>query len=253
MKKLMLIFMLILSTLSFAAKKLYVGTNAEFKPYEYLEGDKMVGFDIDLMEAVAKEMGYEVHWVNMGFDGLLPALQMKKIDAVIAGMGQTPERKKAVEFSMPYLGSVKDEHYVIVNEKSTMTKKEELAGKDVGVQIGTIQEEFTIELGGKPKIYNAWTGALMDLQQQKIDAVIIADVSAEAYLKNMKGLKKIDVVIDDEPGASIAFRKGEVQMAEAATAAILKLQDNGEYVKILEKYFPEKVEEFLTAQKNKNN
>lgn len=251
MKKLILTFMLILSTLSFAAKKLYVGTNAEFKPYEYLEGDKIVGFDVELMEAVAKEMGYDVHWVNMGFDGLLPALQLKKIDAVIAGMGQTPERKKAVEFSMPYMNTVKGEHYVIVNEKSPLTKKEQLAGKEVGVQIGTIQEEFTVNLGGKPKIYNAWTGALMDLQQEKIDAVIIADVSANAYLKNMKGLKKIDVVIDNEPGASIAFRKGEVEMAKAATAAILKLQENGEYVKILEKYFPEKVEEFLNFQKNK--
>ena len=91
----------------------------------------------------------------------------------------------------------------------------------------------------------------MDLQQNKISGVIIADVSAEAYLKNMTGLKKIDVVIDNEPGASIAFRKGETELAEAASKAILKLQDNGEYLKILEKYFPEKVEEFLTYQKNK--
>lgn len=251
MKKLILLFMILISSFAFGAKKLYVGTNAEFKPYEYLEGDKLVGFDIELMEAIAKDMGYDVHWVNMGFDGLLPALQMKKVDAVIAGMSQTPERKKAVDFSIPYMNSVKGEHYVIVNENSTMTKKEELKGKKVGVQIGTIQEEFTLALGGIPQLYNAWTGALMDLQQDKIAGVIIADVSAEAYLKNMTGLKKIDVVIDNEPGASIAFRKGETELAEAASKAILKLQDNGEYLKILQKYFPEKVEEFLTYQKNK--
>ena len=113
--------MIILSTLSFAAKKLYVGTNAEFKPYEYLEGDKITGFDIDFMNAIGKEIGYEVQWVNMGFDGLLPALQMNKVDAVIAGMSQTPERQKAVDFSMPYMFT-KSEHYVIVKENISIVK-----------------------------------------------------------------------------------------------------------------------------------
>ena len=116
MKKVILFLMLILSSLSFAAKKLYVGTNAEFAPYEYLENGKMVGFDIELMDAIGEELGYEIVWSNMSFDGLLPALQMKKIDAVIAGMSQTPERQKAVTFSMPYLLFSSDEHYVIVNE-----------------------------------------------------------------------------------------------------------------------------------------
>ena len=243
MKKLIILFMMILSTLSFAAKKLYVGTNAEFKPYEYLEGDKITGFDIDFMDAIGKEIGYEVHWVNMGFDGLLPALQMKKVDAVIAGMSQTPERQKAVDFSMPYMFT-KSEHYVIVNENSPIVKKEELKDKKVGVQIGTIQEEFTIALGGIPQIYNAWTGALMDLQQDKISAVIIADVSGNAYLENMKGLKKVDIVIDSQPGASIAFRKGETDLVKAVNEAILKLRDDGTYRQLLEKYFPERAEEF---------
>lgn len=248
MKKLIILFMMIISTLSFAGKKLYVGTNAEFKPYEYLEGDKITGFDIDFMDAIGKEIGYEVHWVNMGFDGLLPALQMKKVDAVIAGMSQTPERQKAVDFSMPYMFT-KSEHYIIVNENSTIVKKEELKDKKVGVQIGTIQEEFTIALGGIPQIYNAWTGALMDLQQDKISAVIIADVSGNAYLENMKGLKKVDIVVDSQPGASIAFRKGETDLVKAVNEAILKLRDDGTYLQLLEKYFPERAEEFKEAFK----
>ena len=248
MKKLILLLMIILSTLSFAAKKLYVGTNAEFKPYEYLEGDKITGFDIDFMNAIGKEIGYEVQWVNMGFDGLLPALQMNKVDSVIAGMSQTPERQKAVDFSMPYMFT-KSEHYVIVNENSPIVKKEELKDKKVGVQIGTIQEEFTIALGGIPQIYNAWTGALMDLQQDKISAVIIADVSGNAYLANMKGLKKVDVVIDNQPGASIAFRKGETELVKSVNEAILKLRDDGTYLQLLEKYFPERAEDFKKAFK----
>lgn len=250
MKKVILFLMLVLSSLSFAAKKLYVGTNAEFMPYEYLENGKMVGFDIELMDAIGKELGYEIVWNNMSFDGLLPALQMKKIDAVIAGMAQTPERQKAVTFSMPYLLVSSDEHYVIVNENSSFTKKEELKGKKVGVQMGTIQEEFTVQLGGIPQLYNSWTGALMDLQNNKIDAVIIADVTGDEYLKVMKGIKKVDVVIDTQPGASIALRKGETELAEKINQAILTLDKNGTYLEILKKYFPDKVEKYneLKAQ-----
>lgn len=251
MKKVILLLMLVLSSLSFSAKKLYVGTNAEFMPYEYLENGKMVGFDIDLMEAIGKELGYEIVWSNMGFDGLLPALQMKKIDAVIAGMSQTPERQKAVTFSMPYMLVSSDEHFVIVNENSPLVKKEELKGKKVGVQIGTIQEEFAKELGATPQLYNSWTGALMDLQNNKIDAVIIADVTGEEYLKSMSDLKKVDVVIDTQPGASIALRKGETKLAEQINQAILKLDNDGTYLQILQKYFPDKVEKYKSLKENK--
>lgn len=251
MKKVILFLMLVLSSLSFSAKKLYVGTNAEFMPYEYLENGKMVGFDIDLMNAIGKELGYEIVWSNMGFDGLLPALQMKKIDAVIAGMSQTPERQKAVTFSMPYLLVSSDEHYVIVNENSTLQKKEELKGKKVGVQIGTMQEEFAKNLGAIPQLYNSWTGALMDLQNNKIDAVIIADVTGKEYLKSMSGIKKVDVVVDTQPGASIALRKGETKLAEDINKAILALDEKGEYVKILQKYFPDKVEKYNELKGNK--
>lgn len=249
MKKLVIILTLLLSTFAFGTKKLYVGTNAEFAPYEYLENGKMVGFDIDLMNAIGKELGYEIVWQNMSFDGLLPALQMKKIDAVIAGMSQTPERKKAVSFSMPYLLVSSDEHYVIVNENSSLSKKEELKGKKVGVQIGTMQEQFTIDLGGIPQLYNSWTGALMDLQNNKIDAVIIADVTGQEYLKTMKNLKKVDVIIDKQPGASVAVRKNETKLAEDINKAILKLDANGEYVKILQKYFPDKVAKYNQLKK----
>lgn len=252
MKKVILFLMLILSSLSFAAKKLYVGTNAEFAPYEYLENGKMVGFDIELMDAIGEELGYEIVWSNMSFDGLLPALQMKKIDAVIAGMSQTPERQKAVTFSMPYLLFSSDEHYVIVNEESSYVKKEELNGKKIGVQIGTMQEEFAKDLGGLPQLYNSWTGALMDLQQNKIDTVIIADVSGEEYLKTMKGIKKIDVVEENFPGASIALRKGETELAEQINQAILKIDAEGKYLEILKKYFPDKLDNY-DAYKKANN
>jgi len=236
MKKIITILMLILSTLSFAAKKLYVGTNAEFKPYEYLENNKMVGFDIELMELL--------------FDGLLPALQMKKIDAVIAGMSATPEREKAVSFSIPYI-FFEGGHSVIVNNKSTFKKKEDLKGKTIGVQLGSIQEQFAKDNGSVPKLYNNFTEALLDLQNQKIDAVIIAEVSANEYLKTMKGIKKIDTIKDKLPNASIAFRKVDSKLAKEFSDAILKLKNSPEYAKLVKKYFPEHYDNFIANQKKK--
>lgn len=99
MKKLfcavMLLLMGIVGSVSFAKenKVLYVGTNAEFQPFEYLENGKIVGFDVELMEEIAKLMGKEIEWKNIAFDGLLPALQAKKLDVIIAGMTATEERK----------------------------------------------------------------------------------------------------------------------------------------------------------------
>lgn len=250
MKKIITLFMLLLSTLSFSAKKLYVGTNAEFKPYEYIEGNEMVGFDIDLMNKLGEELGYEIKWVNMNFDGLLPALQLKKIDAVIAGMAQTPERQKAVSFSEPYI-FFKAGHLVLVNEKSSYKSKEDLKGKTAGVQMGTIQEQFAIDNGIKPKLYSTFTAALLELQNGKVDSVIIADKTGKEYLKTMKGIKHIDTIDDPQPGASIAFRKNDAALAKEFTVTVEKLKETNFYAELVKKYFPERYDEFIANKSKK--
>lgn len=249
MKKIIVLLMLVLSSLAFSAKKLYVGTNAEFKPYEYLEGDKIVGFDIDLMENLGEKLGYEIKWVNMSFDGLLTSLQLKKIDAVIAGMSATDERKKAASFSIPYM-FFESGHLVIVNEKSTLTSKEDLKNKTCGVQMGTIQEGFAKDLGATPKFYSSFTAALMDLQNGKVDSVIIADLAGKEYLKTMSKIKSIDVIKDTKPGASIAFRKGDEKMAEEFSKAIVEFKESSEYEEMVKKYFPERYDDFVASKKN---
>lgn len=244
MRKFLVTFLsLVLFVFSFGEKKLYVGTNAEFKPYEYLEGDKIVGFDIELMEAIAKEAGYTVKWNNMTFDGLLPALQMGKIDAVIAGMSPTPERQKAVDFSKPYL-NFKTGHAVIVREEEkNIVKKEDLNGKRVGVQLGTKQEDLSKGLGGNVVRYDSFTGSLLALKQNKVDAVVLDEQSAGKYLKTMNGVKVTDVIYDEDPGESIAVKKGNTKLIEEFNSAFDKVVESGEYYEILQKYFPEKASE----------
>lgn len=245
MKKLLLVLFFILFSFSFAKEKLYVGTNAEFKPYEYLEEGKMVGFDIDLMNKICEKLDYDVKWVNMSFDGLLPALQTNKVDVVIAGLTQTPERAKAVDFSIPYMFIFSSRHYVIVREnEDIITNKDELKGKKVGVQLGSIQEQFVNQLEGESVFFDSWTGALMDLKAGKIDAVIIDELSSKEYLKNFSKVKRVDILVDEQPAASIAFRKGSDELVNKVNKVIIELRDNGEYLELLEKYFPQNVEEF---------
>lgn len=85
-------------------EKVYViGTNAEYPPFEYLENSKIVGLDPDIMEEFSKRMGFQYKWANMNFDGLISALQTRKVDIIIAGMSISDERKKYINFSTPYI------------------------------------------------------------------------------------------------------------------------------------------------------
>ncbi len=92
-------------------EKIYVvGTNAEYPPYEYLENNKVVGFDADIIEELSKRVGFNYKWSNMNFDGLISALQAKKVDMIIAGMTVTEERKNFINFSTPYVSLWKESH-----------------------------------------------------------------------------------------------------------------------------------------------
>ena len=242
-KILVTLLSLVLFVFSFGEKKLYVGTNAEFKPYEYLEGDKITGFDIELMEAMAAEAGYTVKWNNMTFDGLLPALQMGKIDAVIAGMSPTAERQKAVDFGKPYL-NFQTGHAVIVREdEKDIVKNEDLNGKVVGVQLGTKQEDLAKSFGAEIVRYDSFTGSLLALKQSKVQAVVLDEQSAGKYLKTMDGVKVTDTIYDSDPGESIAVKKGNTKLVEELNAAFDKVVESGKYYEILNKYFPEKAAE----------
>ncbi|HAS79325.1 MAG TPA: basic amino acid ABC transporter substrate-binding protein [Fusobacteriaceae bacterium] len=220
-------------------KKIYVGTNAEYKPYEYIEDGKMTGFDIELMEALAKNLGYEIEWNNMSFDGLLPALQTQKIDMVIAGMSPTEERKKAVDFTNIYHSGGQS---VLVNKDDIDIKTaKDLKGKSIGVQLGSLQEGIASKIEGtEVKFYNSFTGAVLELNAQKIDAVIVGDIVADNYLKNNKNLKKISLSAEQQKGTNgiaIALEKGHTELLKSLNDGIEELKSNGKYQELLNRYF----------------
>lgn len=215
---------------------MYVGTNAEFKPFEYLEDGKIVGFDIDLMEAIGEEIGYEVEWVNMSFSGLIPALQSKKIDMIIAGMSATEERKKAVDFSTSYHNG---KQVIVMNEKDEKKFKMlgGLKGMTVGAQLGSIQEKIAIEEGAKDVAsYDSFTGAILDLKQEKIDAVILSSATVPGYIKSNPTLKPMEYIEPRSGGSAIAIPKGSSELQGKLNKAIEKLKSDGTYDKLIKKY-----------------
>ncbi|WP_300329759.1 basic amino acid ABC transporter substrate-binding protein [Fusobacterium sp.] len=215
-------------------KVLYVGTNAEFPPFEYLEKDQMVGFDIDFINALGKELGKEIVMKDMSFDGLLPALQSKKVDIVIAGMTASEERKNAVNFSEPYYSA---NQVIVLNENNTDIKDfEDLKDKKIGVMLGFTGDLVITEMGLPSEKFSAAYAGIMALQNGKLDAVVLDSETATSYVKNNKGLKLAEGKGESEDYA-IAIRKDDKQLLEDINKAIVTLKSNGEFDKILKKYF----------------
>lgn len=223
------------SVSTFAKQVIFVGTNAEFAPFEYLEKNEIVGFDIDLLNAISKEIDVEFKIKDMAFDGLLPALQTKKVDLVIAGMTATPEREKAVLFSKPYFTAKQ----VVITKKDDNSLKsfDDLVGKKVGVMLGFTGDAVVSEIKGvNVERFNAAYAAIMALNQGKVDAVVLDSEPAKKYIANAKQLKIAEIPAEEEEYA-IAVRKNETKLIEKINTAIEVLKENGEYDKILKKYF----------------
>lgn len=239
MKKLVLLFMTFLSLVSFGkVEKLYVGTNAEFYPFEYLEDGKIVGFDAELIEAIGKKLNKEIVWKNMAFDGLLPALQSKKIDVIIAGMTATPERKKFVNFSDPYFVS---NQMIIVNtddkKSKDITSYETLPNHSVGVVLGYTGDVAVSKLENVDvQRFNGASEAIMSLKAKKVQAVVIDSEPAKNYVKNNEGLKLISTDIAKEE-YSIAVSKENKKLAEDINLAYKELVNDGTFEKLITKYF----------------
>lgn len=234
MKSLVLLLIMITSVVTFGKEKLYVGTNAEFPPFEYLEKGEVVGFDIDLVKAIGEKIGMEVVIKDMSFDGLIPALEANKVDIIIAGMTANEERKMAVNFSTPYYTA---NQVIILNEDNNNIKSfDDLKGKLVGVMLGFTGDVVVSEMKDvKSKKYNASYAAIMELQNKKIDAIVLDSETAFNYVKNNKGIKLVESKGQPEEYA-IAISKKNTELLEKINAAIEVLKKDGTYDALLKKY-----------------
>ncbi len=224
-----------------AAKVLRIGTNADFAPFEFqdVNGKEYEGFDMDLIRAVAKEMGCKADIQNINFDGLIPALESGNLDLIISGMTINDERKQKVSFSDPYY---KSGLTIIVKKDNTSIKKfSDLSGKKVAVQIGTTSAKEVRKIKGVDvKELNSSADTFMELKAGGVDAVVNDRPVNDYYIakSGVKDVRALDELLTSED-YGIAMSKKNPELTNKVNAALKKLRDNGEYDKIYKKWFGE--------------
>jgi polar amino acid transport system substrate-binding protein len=221
-------------------KVLKVGTNADFAPFEFQDeagSSDYQGFDMDLIRAIGKEMGYKVEIQNLGFDGLVPAVATKNIDAAISGMTINDERKEKVAFSAPYYDSGLT--VVVKKENQSINSFNDLKGKKVAVQIGTTSAKEVKKIEGvEVKEFNSSADTFMELKAGGVDAVVNDRPVNEYYIKKSgeTDVRELaDRLTSEQYG--IALAKDDADLKAKIDEALQKLKDSGEYDKIFEKWF----------------
>lgn len=214
------------------------GTNAEFPPFESVVAEGVIGeFDgIDM--AVAKEigerLGMEVSMENMEFDSLLVSLQNKQVDAVIAAMTVTDERKDAVDFSTPYYTATQ---VMIVKEDSDIAKASDMEGKKIAVVQGYTGETCVKDLGYDYEAFKKGTECIMELLNGKCDVVVIDSATAQKYIEDNEGLK----IVEDKDAFSseeyaIAVNKDNKELLEKINSVIGEMLEDGTIAEYSAKY-----------------
>ena len=237
---LILILILTMGILSGCGGKkeaLKIGTEASFKPFEFTnEQNEVIGFDIDIAKEIAAKMKREIEVVNMDFSGLIGALQANQVDMVAAGMSITPERQETVNFSNPYYDA---SQVIVVQESNTgITKKEDLTGKIVAVQMGTTGADSVAKVKDVKQLkqFQKVNEAFLELQNGRADAVVIDAPVAAEYLKNMTGLKIASEPFTEEK-YGIAIKKENTQLLEDVNKALDEIVQSGKYQELYDKWF----------------
>lgn len=237
-------FMFLITTSFAQTKTIIFGTEATYPPFESLDSSgKMQGFDIDIANAICTKLQVKCQILNQAFDSLIPALQLNKIDAIIAAMNITAERAKQVDFTNPYYLNAA----VIVapkNKKLNLTP-ESLQGKIIGVQSGTtfgpyLQNQYNNKV--KVQTYASEESTFLDLTAGRIDAVMGDEPLILQWLKkNNQDYEIIGKPIADKnyfgQGYGIAVKKGNTALLQQLNKAIADIKADGTYEKIIKKNF----------------
>lgn len=234
MKKLLLSIALVAQI--FAQDILKVGTAPGYAPFEYYENDKLVGFDIDLVNEIAKILDIKIEYKTMEFDGLINALKAGKIDAIAAGMNETEQRAKSVEFSKPYYSGMN--YFVKLKDNDKFNSIEDLEkGAILGAQIGTLQaEELNNIKGVKPYLNSELIVFVLATLNKKIDGFLLEAAVAKGYMKTYPELVVFAKKEIKGNGTSFAFNKGNTKLRNDFNKALDILKENGTYLKLLQKY-----------------
>lgn len=215
---------------------LTLATSADFPPFESRDVDgKFTGFDIELAQIIADELGYELKIEDMKFEGLIGSLQSNRADMVMAGMSATKERRKNVDFSDVYNRSGE---MFISKPSINIHGLESLKGKTIGVQLGTIQEEgaekLAKEYGFEIKKVDDASVMIQEMNSNRIDAAYMDKTVATGYI-DTQGYVGFDDPTTSSPGMGIAFPKGS-ELVEKVNDILATLEDSGKLDELKDKW-----------------
>lgn len=213
---------------------LTMATNAYFPPYEYYEGESIVGIDAEIAAAIADKLGMELEITDMEFEAVILAVQSGKADIGLAGMTVRPDREESVNFSDTYATGIQ---VVIVREDSDINSVDDLEGKKIGVQLMTTGDIFACEDFGEDAVekYNKGADAVMALVQGKVDAVIIDNEPAKNFVAGNEGLKILDTEYAVEDYAACLNKEND-ELLTKVNEAIAGLKEDGTLQEIMDKY-----------------
>ena len=217
------------------AGKLTMATNATFPPYEMTtDAGTIEGIDVDTAQAIAEKLGLELQIDDMDFDAALLSVQQGKADIAMAGITVTDERMAVMSFSDSYATGIQS---VIVPEGSDITSVDDLAGKKIGTQRGTTGYLYCSDDFGEDAVvaYDNGLTAVQALNNGQVDAVVIDNEPAKAYVESNPGLKILDTSYAEEDYA-IGMNKSNTALLEAVNAALEELKADGTLQAIVDKY-----------------
>ncbi len=228
-----------------AQDKIRIGTEAAYKPFAYvLPSGELTGFDIDIAKALCAQMQADCEIINQSFDGLIPALNAKKIDAIIASMSITAERQKAIDFAGPYY--TVPALFIAPKNSGIEVSADGLAGKYVGVQRGSTMANYVTANFPKARVqsYDTSDAANLDLASGRVDVVFADSVVLQDFLASPdgEGFEAVGEPVYDPTvlgtGAGIGLRKEDTELKAKFNNALAAIIASGEYQKINEKYIP---------------
>ena len=212
---------------------LVMATNAEFPPYEYYEGQEIVGIDAEIAAVIAEKLGCELKIEDMAFDSIIAAVTSGKADFGLAAMTVTEDRLESVNFSDTYATATQ---VVIVTEDSAITGVADLDGKKIGVQLGTTGDIYAEDIADATiERYNKGFEAVQALTQGKIDAVIIDNEPAKVFVAENEGTKILEEDFAVEEYA-MAIAKENTELLEKVNTALAELTEDGTLQSIVDKY-----------------
>lgn len=213
---------------------LTMATEAGFPPYEFYEGEQIVGIDAEIAAAIANKLGMELVIDDMDFDSTITAVQTGKADMAMAGMTVTEERKQSVNFSNSYATGVQ---VVLVTEGSSVATLDDLAGKQIGVQQNTTGDIYATDDYGDESIqrFARYADAVSALTTGKLDAIIMDNEPAKSFVAANEGLKILETEYAVEDYA-IAIAKENTDLLEKVNNALKELTDDGTIASIIATY-----------------